>query len=308
MKVLSLFSGCGAFELAARSLGMTTVAVAEVDPHAIATLAHHFPDTPNLGDVTQIDATQFAGSIDILVGGSPCQNFSLNGDRSGLRGNKSCLAIDQIRIAYECQAPYFVWENVVGSIAGQSKTDFSWMCGLLRECGYGLAYRVLHAPDFGLPQSRDRVLLVGVLGAGPDRPARALSLGQSFGRPTAADRVRQCLDRYGRDLSRATFGFNGKRSFRTAQLERCPTLLAGGHDTSRANDGRNMAIVNAQGCRWLSDHEKARLQGFPSDWFNIPEVPRRFRHKMAGNSIPVPFCDFVLRGIQQDWGDRGSGS
>lgn len=300
LRILSLFSGCGAFEKAARDLGgMEAIACSEVDPYASAILAHHFPDILNRGDVTKINGEHFRDKIEILVGGSPCQNFSLNGDRAGLSGDKSSLLLHQIRIAYESEAPWFVWENVVGTRSSNGGADFATALGLLVRCGYSVAWRTLRATDFGLPQSRDRLFLVGHLGPHSDGPARVLAFSQSHSRGDAAI----AWDREGTDidsLSKQTFGFNGKRHFGTAQLERSPTLLAGGHRTTWSNDGRNMAILSPAGIRWMSYHEKSKLQGFPADWLDVPGVPLRFRHKIAGNSIPVPFCRFVLGGIARE--------
>ncbi|MEM9244531.1 MAG: DNA (cytosine-5-)-methyltransferase [Cyanobacteria bacterium P01_F01_bin.153] len=304
MKILSLFSGCGAFEISAqRSPHLTTIAVAENDPYPAAVLQHHFPEIPNLGDVTTIDATKYRGAVDVVVGGSPCQDFSVNGDRRGLGGEKSSLLFHQVRVAYECEAPWFVWENVVGANSSNGGADFAAVLGLLVRCGYSVAWRRLRATDFGLPQSRDRLLLVGHLGADPEKPARVLAFDKSY--PWANPAIAWDCEGEVRDqLSQATFGFNGKRHLGTAQLERCPTLLAGGHRTTWSNDGNNMAVISPKGIRWLSHCEKCKLQGFPAGWLDIPDVPRRFRHKIIGNSIPVPFCEFVLNGIAEESAER----
>ena len=311
LKILSVFSGCGAFELpAARSPHLETIAVAEIDPYASAVLAHHFPGVQNLGDVTQIDGTPFRGKVDILVGGSPCQNFSKNAaaagaSATGIRGDQSRLLLDQIRIAYECEAKYFVWENVLGAIEGKGKADFAAVLGLLRECGYGLAYRVLYAPDFGLAQTRDRVFVVGFLGGDSDRPSRVLSLNRSFGRVNPADHPKYRAKSAHDCISSGVFAFNACRSCDTTQFERCPTLLASKSRKRHESTGANMAIWRDGKFRRVGCHEKLALQGFPRDWLDIPALPsnlNRFKHQMAALSIPVPFCEFVFDGILRESG------
>lgn len=174
MRYVSIFSGIEAASCAVTGWGWEAVAFAEIDPFACAVLAHHFPDVPNLGDVTKIDWSPYRGAVDVLVGGSPCQSFSVAGDRSGLSG-ASGLMLEYIRAVREVMPRAFVWENVPGCLSsgpkGEKGSDFG--C-LLRELAqlrgpggerYGLAWRVLDSQFFGVAQRRRRVFVVGRLGA-----------------------------------------------------------------------------------------------------------------------------------------------
>lgn len=186
MRYVSLFSGVEAASVAWEPLGWDPVAFCEVDEFPSAVLAERFPDVPNLGDVTEIDWKEFHarfGSVDVLVGGSPCQSFSIAGNREGLSG-ESGLMFEYIRAVRELvQASgggsprYILWENVPGALSSERGVAFGQLLAELDELGYGLAWRVLDAQYvrvsdrsasgfFGpVAQRRRRVFLVGVLGS-----------------------------------------------------------------------------------------------------------------------------------------------
>jgi DNA (cytosine-5)-methyltransferase 1 len=135
MKYLSLFSGIEAASVAWQPLGWEAVAFAEIEPFPCAVLTRHYPDVPNLGDVTQIKPKQIAalGPIDIVVGGSPCQDLSIAGKRAGLRGTRSSLFHEQLRIFNAaktfCGARFLLWENVPGVFSSQQGSDFAVVVG-----------------------------------------------------------------------------------------------------------------------------------------------------------------------------------
>ena len=119
---------------------------------------------PNLGDMTKIKGENYRGSVDLLVGGTPCQDFSVAGKRAGLDGERSGLARDFARLLREIRPRWFLWENVPGAFSTHSGRDFGTFLGALAELGYGLAWRVLDAQFFGVPQRRRRIFIVGYLG------------------------------------------------------------------------------------------------------------------------------------------------
>lgn len=166
MRYLSLCSGIEAASVAAAPLGWEPVAFAEIDPFACAVLAHRFPDVPNLGDISQIDWSDFNGrygAVDIIVSGTPCTSFSIAGTRTGLRG-ASGLMLEFIRAVAQVRPRWLVWENVPGALSSTGGADFGCLLRELDELGYGLAWRVLDAQFFGVAQRRRRVFLVGRAG------------------------------------------------------------------------------------------------------------------------------------------------
>lgn len=166
VRYISVFSGIEAASCAFGPLGMEPVAFAEVDAHASAVLAAHYPDVPNLGDVTGVDWKKYRGKVDLVVGGSPCQSFSVAGKREGLQG-ESGLMFEYIRAVREIRPRWFLWENVPGALSSEGGEAFRQLLSEMDKLGYGLAWRVLDAQFFGVAQRRRRLFLVGRLGACP---------------------------------------------------------------------------------------------------------------------------------------------
>lgn len=171
MRYGSVCSGIEAATVAWHPLGWRPSFFAEIDAFPRAVLAHHYPDDPMHGDFTTIEANQYA-AIDVLVGGTPCQSFSVAGLRAGLADERGNLALEFCRLARRLGPRWVVWENVPGVLSLDGGRAFASILGGLAECGYGLAYRVLDAQfvrvdGFGraVPQRRRRVFVVGCLGS-----------------------------------------------------------------------------------------------------------------------------------------------
>ena len=163
MKYISVCSGIEAATVAWSPLGFDALAFSEIDKFPSAVLAHHYPDVPNLGDMTKFKEWPDY-EPDILVGGTPCQSFSVAGLRKGLADPRGNLMLTYLAIAERYQPEWIVWENVPGVLSSGSGRDFGAFLGALGEIGYGWAYRILDAQFFGVPQRRRRVFVVGHLG------------------------------------------------------------------------------------------------------------------------------------------------
>ena len=164
MKYLSVCSGVEAATVAWHSLGWQPVAFSEIEPFPSAVLAYHYPNVPNLGDMTKFKDWNLNESIDILVGGTPCQSFSVAGLRKGLEDPRGNLALTYVGILDKFRPKWFIWENVPGVLSSSGGRDFGSFLGAVAQLGYGFAYRVLDAQNFGVPQRRRRVFVVGHLG------------------------------------------------------------------------------------------------------------------------------------------------
>lgn len=171
MRYLSICSGIEAATAAWHALGWQAAGFAEIERFPSAVLSARWPGVPNFGDFTAIEASD-VGSIDLLVGGTPCQSFSIAGLREGLRDGRGNLALEYFALARRTCPRWLVWENVPGVLSSNGGRDFGSILGAMVECGYGFAYRVLDAQYFGVPQRRRRVFLVGYLGDW--RPAAAV--------------------------------------------------------------------------------------------------------------------------------------
>lgn len=159
MRYLSLCSGIEAATVAWPD--WTPVAFSEIEPFPSAVLAQHYPDVPNLGDMTKINGHDYKGKVDLIVGGTPCQAFSVAGLREGLADPRGNLALTFLRLVDEVQPEVFIWENVPGVLSSNKGRDFGSFVGAVAELGYRGAWRVLDAQYFGLAQRRKRVFFVG---------------------------------------------------------------------------------------------------------------------------------------------------
>lgn len=163
MRFLSVCSGIEAASVAWAPLGWKAVAFSEIEPFPCAVLAHHYPDTPNWGDMTKFMEWPDV-AIDLLCGGTPCQSFSVAGLRKGLDDPRGNLMLTFGAIAAKYRPQWLVWENVPGVLSSNGGRDFGAFLGMLGQLGYGFAYRVLDAQYFGVAQRRRRVFVVGCLG------------------------------------------------------------------------------------------------------------------------------------------------
>jgi DNA (cytosine-5)-methyltransferase 1 len=159
----SACSGIEAASVAWHPLGWRASFLSEIEPFPRAVLAHHYPEAPLHGDFTTIEAGQYK-PIDLLVGGTPCQSFSVAGLRGGLGDDRGNLALEYLRLADRLRPRWLVWENVPGVLSSAGGRDFGAILGGMVELGYGIAYRVLDAQFFGVAQRRRRVFVVGHLG------------------------------------------------------------------------------------------------------------------------------------------------
>jgi DNA (cytosine-5)-methyltransferase 1 len=163
MRYGSVCSGIEAATVAWHPLGWQPAFFSEIEAFPRAVLAHHYPSVALHGDFTTIGADDY-GPIDLLVGGTPCQSFSIAGLRGGLDDDRGNLALEFLRLADRKRPRWLVWENVPGVLSSNGGRDFGSILGGLAELGYGFAYRILDAQFFGVPQRRRRVFVVGHLG------------------------------------------------------------------------------------------------------------------------------------------------
>jgi DNA (cytosine-5)-methyltransferase 1 len=327
MRYLSLCSGIEAASVAWEPLGWKAAALSEIEPFPCAVLAHRYPDVPNLGDMTAITELDLEriGPINLLVGGTPCQSFSVAGRRGGLNDVRGQLALSFATIAGAAKPRWVVWENVPGVLTADQGWAFAAFIRGLVELGYRCAWRVLDAQFFGVPQRRRRVFVVGHLGGDG---ARSVLLERDGGEGHPA----QGCGETNRDTSRRGGGadqggggrlalFGGGASARRSGV---PTLTA--HQSPRydldaeafvvhlcqnpihtrgislplsAGD-RGHAVGVSDGVRRLMPIETERLQGFPDNWTRIPwrdkpveQCPDGHRYKACGNSMAVPVMRWI---------------
>ena len=186
---LSVCSGIEAATVGWHGLGWKTCGFSEIDAFPAAVLNHHYPEVNNFGDMTKYKEWNLdPNRVDLLVGGTPCQSFSVAGLRKGLDDPRGNLALVYCGMLDHFRPNWFVWENVPGVLSSSGGRDFGSFLGAVAELGYGFAYRVLDAQYFGVAQRRRRVFVVGHLG-GWQRPAAVLFERESLRRDTAPSRA-----------------------------------------------------------------------------------------------------------------------
>lgn len=208
MRYVSIFSGVEAATLAWEPLGWEPLAFCEIDDFPSAVLAEHWPNVPNLGDITKVDwKKEIHGAVDLVVGGSPCQSFSIAGKREGLKG-ASGLMFEYIRCVQELMPRWFLWENVKGALSCEGGAAFGQLLREMDAIGYGLAWRVLDAQFFGVAQRRERLFLVGHLG-----DARACEVlfepeSMCWDTPSSREKRKELTRRAGRSAACAGFKYS----------------------------------------------------------------------------------------------------
>jgi len=164
MNYLSVCSGIEAATVAWHHMGWKPVGFSEIEKFPSQVLAHHYPQVTNFGDMTKYKEWNINDSVGLLVGGTPCQSFSVAGLRKGLEDPRGNLALTYVGILDKFRPKWCIWENVPGVLSSNNGRDFGAFLGALGELGYEWAYRVLDAQNFGVAQRRRRVFVVGCLG------------------------------------------------------------------------------------------------------------------------------------------------
>lgn len=165
MKYFEMFAGVGGIGQGLPK-DWELVGLSEIDKYASQVLKYHYPNIKNYGDCTTINWRQVP-DFDLLTGGSPCQDFSIAGKRRGLTGSKSSLAWEFIRGLRDKKPKYFLWENVKGVMSSRGGWDFANLLTAFSESGYALWWQVLNAKDFGVPQNRERIFVLGFRDGSP---------------------------------------------------------------------------------------------------------------------------------------------
>ena len=192
MNYLSVCSGIEAATVAWHHMGWNPLGFSEIEKFPSEVLKHHYPNVPNLGDMTKYKEWDFGSNrLDLLVGGTPCQSFSVAGLRKGLEDPRGNLALTYVGILDKFRPKWCVWENVPGVLSSNGGRDFGSFLGALAELGYGFAYRVLDAQYFGVPQRRRRVFVVGCLGDAVSASKVLFERESMFGNPPKSRSKRQ---------------------------------------------------------------------------------------------------------------------
>ena len=309
MKYGSVCSGVEAATSAWHPLGWEPQWFSEIEKFPSAVLAHHYPNVPNLGDMTKFKEWPIDRSIDLLVGGTPCQSFSVAGLRKGLDDPRGNLMLTYVAIAARYKPRWLVWENVPGVLSSNGGGDFGTLLTALGEIGYGFAYRICDAQYFGVAQRRRRVFVVGYLGDWRRAAAVLFERESLSGHPAPSREAKQETADTLTVGANQYSGFNGepvvhgytttsfgKYSEGVGTIRAAGGDLGGGSETlhvsqpitfgaqNSASQGDSVstevtptldkskppAVAMSSAVRRLTPIECERLQGFPDNFTQIP--------------------------------------
>jgi DNA (cytosine-5)-methyltransferase 1 len=330
MNYLSVCSGIEAATVAWDGMGWNPLAFSEIEKFPSEVLKHHYPTVPNFGDMTKFKEWDFgANRLDLLVGGTPCQSFSVAGLRKGLEDPRGNLALVYCGILDKFRPKWFVWENVQGVLSSNGGRDFGSFLGALAELRYGFSYRVLDAQYFGVAQRRKRVFVVGHLG---DWKPAAEVLFESESLSGDFEKGKRKKQIIARNVTQSIVYENHPSDSRAKEMGNvCQTVTSswgtgGGNipfvqniaqfvDTYNGTIQGNVAatmtadmagpthsgpkVMQNMAVRRLTPVECERLQGFPDNYTNIKEnCPDGPRYKALGNSMAVPVMRWIGNRIQ----------
>jgi len=307
MKVFSCFSGIEAASVAFKPLGFEMVGFSEVDKFCSELLKQKFPNIKNYGDITKHREWKLPRSIDFLCGGPPCQSFSLAGLRKGMEDARGNLSLEYLSFLKQIQPRWILMENVVGILSSNKGRDFGTILSSLAKLGYGFAYCVLDAQNFGVPQRRRRVFIVGHSGGDWRRPAQVLFNAKSlFGNNEQSKKNKKRITKTVDECSTKNSHLNNH--ILCFQYTNSPEFMWFAQNISGTLTTKCHAfsILKKNKVRRLTPLECERLQGFPDHWTRIayrnkpPEdCPDGPRYKAIGNSWAVPVVRWIGERIKE---------
>lgn len=289
---IDLFCGIGGFHIAASNLGLDVIFASDIDDDACAAYNHNFGIYP-MGDIVSIQASDIPNH-DILLAGFPCQPFSIIGSKRGTADSRGTLFLEIIRIARVKRPLGIIIENVKQLATTQHGAVLRRILDDLESIGYTVDWRILNALDFGLPQKRERVIIVATL-----------SKFDKFPWPTEKIPMIPLADILEKNPDQRHFVSERirakRRATHTAKVS--PSIWhenKAGHLSSypwscalRAGASYNYLLVDGE--RRLTPREMLRLQGFP-DSFEIVSNDSQAR-KQTGNAVPVPLVEAAIKGV-----------
>lgn len=236
----------------------TCVGYSEIDKYAIQTYQKHFPEHKNYGDITKINEQELP-DFDLLVGGFPCQSFSIAGKRKGFEDTRGTMFFELARILRAKQPRLFVFENVKGLLSHDNGQTFSTIIATLNELGYDIQWQVLNSKNHGVPQNRERVFIIGHL------------------RGTSRPEVFPFTYNGGKDIIQLLGGSQSERIYSRKGVSSTLSTMQGGNLQPKVFEGVRI--------RRLTPTECERLQGFPDGW--TEGLSDTQRYKQCGNAVTV---------------------
>ena len=299
MKYFSMFTGIGGFEL---GLGKNheCVGYSEINKYANAVMQYNFPKVKNYGNARTIRTDELP-DFDLLVGGFPCQSFSLAGKRGGFNDTRGTLFFEVARVLKDKRPTNFILENVKGLLNHEKGQTFKVIIETLEELGYAVEWVVLNSKFFGVPQNRERIFIIGHLGKKPRSNLLLFREKETVVNTEKSEICQTPTANYWKvEQGTHIADFRHDEGLRIRKDNCCPCL------TARMDSGLSSSrfIIDGVKIRRLTPVECERLQGFPDDWTKYGiidgqkvEISETQRYKMCGNAVTVNVIKYITKHI-----------
>jgi DNA (cytosine-5-)-methyltransferase len=312
LKVASLFCGCGGTDVGLlgdfdflgkhyESNGMEIVYANDIDDNACNIFKENFGITPDNRDIREVKSEEIP-EFDILTGGFPCQSFSIiaqNPKRLGVKDERGKLFFEMCRILRERQPKCFIAENVKGILTANKKSAFPLIMKEFEESGYDVQYRILNSANYGVPQKRERVIIVGF--------RKDLNVNFSFPDVEIEDEnnfaplkkiIEKKVDEKYFFSERAVAGMMKKRESMNkgrAQDINKPCNTVGAHLAKVSLNSTDPVLMEDKRYRRFTPREVARIQSFPDDFELVGSEAAQYR--ALGNAIPPVMFWYVAKAV-----------
>lgn len=303
--VASFFSGIGGFDLGFERAGFYVSLQCEIDAYCQDILARHWPRVLRYDDIKKVQPADVARS-DVWVGGFPCQDVSVArmGPRAGLRGSRSGLFHEFARLLADARPTVVVIENVPGLLSSHRGRDFEIVIRTLADIGYGVGWHVLNSKQFGVPQSRQRVYIVGCYrdGRGPAEVLFKPERGEGdveAGKPHGKTSISPFKEILGDPVAGPIY----------QRIAYCLYACSARH--TGTDWSRTYVCYPGGRVRRLTPRECEGIQGFPRDWTIPDHAPEdadkldSLRYHALGNAVTVPVAEWVAGRIWEYLKARG---
>ena len=315
LKVASLFCGCGGTDVGLlgdfdflgkhyESNGMEIVYANDIDDNACNIFKENFGITPDNRDIREVKSEEIP-EFDILTGGFPCQSFSIiaqNPKRLGVKDERGKLFFEMCRILRERQPKCFIAENVKGILTANKKSAFPLILKEFEESGYDVQYRILNSANYGVPQKRERVIIVGF--------RKDLNIDFSFPDVEIEDEnnfaplkkvIEKKVDEKYFFSERAVAGMMKKRESMNkgrAQDINKPCNTVGAHLAKVSLNSTDPVLMEGKRYRRFTPREVARIQSFPDDFELVGSEAVQYR--ALGNAIPPVMFWYVAKAVKDE--------
>lgn len=315
LKVVSLFCGCGGTDVGLiggfdflgkhyKSNSMEIVYANDIDDNACNIFKENFGITPDNRDIREVK-TEEIPEFDILTGGFPCQSFSIvaqNPKRLGVKDERGKLFFEMCRILRERQPKCFVAENVKGILTANKRSAFPLILKEFEESGYDVQYQILNSADYGVPQKRERVIIVGF--------RKDLNITFSFPKAEIEDEtkytplktvIEKHVDEKYFFSERAVAGMMKKRESMNkgrAQDINKPCNTVGAHLAKVSLNSTDPVLMEGERYRRFTPREVARIQSFPDDFELVGSESAQYR--ALGNAIPPVMFWYVAKEVSKE--------